>query len=60
LLNVMSVLRIKDNITQKEISQIANVPQSTLSEKVIPLLEKRDMVERVSVGPGKLVRAIYE
>jgi len=56
LLNVVCVLKGEDNITQKELSRRANVPTSTLSETVIPLLEYFCMIERVGVGSSKLVR----
>ncbi|ODS40002.1 hypothetical protein BEH94_03120 [Candidatus Altiarchaeales archaeon WOR_SM1_SCG] len=57
-LNVVCMLKEEDNITQKELGRRAKVPPSTLSEVVIPLLENHSMVERVSVGSGKLVRLI--
>ena len=58
MLNVICVLKGEDNITQKELSKRAGVPPSTLSDAVIPLLEDIYMIERVSVGPSRLVRLI--
>ena len=59
-LNVVCVLKEGDNITQKELSKRAEVPTSTLSNIIIPLLEDLYMAERVSVGSGKLVRLIMK